>query len=81
MSTAKPYTTDPSELGFDPNVLRQKYNYERDKRVKKEGFGQYRDAAGELKEFMVDHYAEPFEREPLTDEVEFAIIGGGYGGL
>ncbi len=81
MSTAKPYTIDPSELGFDPNVLRQKYNYERDKRVKKEGFGQYRDAAGELKEFMVDHYAEPFEREPLTDEVEFAIIGGGYGGL
>lgn len=81
MSTAKPYTTDPAVLGFDPNVLRAKYNYERDKRIKTEGFGQYRDAKGELKEFMVDHYAEPLKREPLTDEVEFVIIGGGYGGL
>jgi cyclohexanone monooxygenase len=81
MTTAKPYTTDPAELGFDPEALRRKYEYERDKRLRPEGFGQYRDARGELAEFMVDHYATPFVREPLTDEVEFAIIGGGYGGL
>ena len=81
MSAAKPYTTDPAELGFDPEALRRKYNHERDKRVRSEGFGQYRDAKGDLGEFMIDHYATPFVREPLTDEVEFAIIGGGYGGL
>jgi cyclohexanone monooxygenase len=81
MSAAKPYTTDPAELGFDPEALRRKYAHERDKRVRPEGFGQYRDAKGDLGEFMIDHYATPFVREPLTDEVEFAIIGGGYGGL
>ncbi|MAS40549.1 MAG: monooxygenase, partial [Porticoccaceae bacterium] len=81
MTTAKPYTTDPTELGFDPEALRNKYAHERDKRLRPEGFGQYRAASGSLREFMIDHYAEPFEREPLNDEVEFAIIGGGYGGL
>jgi cyclohexanone monooxygenase len=81
MTTAKPYTTDPAELGFDPEALRRKYVHERDKRLRPEGFGQYRDAKGELAEFMIDHYAKPIVRAPLTDEVEFAIIGGGYGGL
>ena len=81
MTTAKPYTTDPTELGFDPEALRNKYAHERDKRLRPEGFGQYRVASGSLSEFMIDHYAEPFEREPLNDEVEFAIIGGGFGGL
>ncbi|RLA41651.1 MAG: monooxygenase [Gammaproteobacteria bacterium] len=82
MSEAKPYTTDPAELGFDPEKLRAKYNHERDKRVRKEGFGQYKAAAGDLEEYMVDRYVDPgYTREPLTDEVEVAIIGGGYGGL
>ncbi|GMU46684.1 MAG: monooxygenase [Porticoccaceae bacterium] len=81
MSAAKPYSTDPAELGFDPEALRRKYALERDKRLRSEGFGQYRAAKGDLGEFMIDHYATPFVREPLTDEVEFAIIGGGYGGL
>src|SRR5690606_21062341 len=81
MSAAKPYTTDPAELGFDLEALRRKYAHERDKRLRPEGFGQYRDARGDLGEFMIDHYATPFVREPLPDEVEFAIIGGGYGGL
>ncbi len=81
MTATKPYSTDPSELGFDPEALRQKYAFERDRRIRKEGFGQYRDAKGKLEDYMIDHYAKPIEREPLTDEVEFAIIGGGYGGL
>ena len=82
MSKAKPYLTDPSELGFDPDALREKYNFERDKRIRKEGFGQYKHAAGELAEFLIDHYVEPeCTRDPLTDEVEVAIIGGGFGGL
>ncbi|MGK2914342.1 MAG: flavin-containing monooxygenase [Porticoccaceae bacterium] len=81
MTTAQRYSKDPAELGFDPEALRAKYHAERDKRLRPEGFGQYRDAKGKLSEFMIDHYAAPFVREPLTDEVEVAIIGGGYGGL
>ncbi|MBV1930634.1 MAG: NAD(P)/FAD-dependent oxidoreductase [Porticoccaceae bacterium] len=73
---------DPAKLGFDPEVLRTKYRAERDKRIRPEGFGQYQAAAGDFSNFIEDHYVEPgFTREPLKDEVEVAIIGGGFGGL
>ena len=81
MAETEKYSTDPAVLGFDPVQLRNKYHHERDKRIRKEGFDQYKDAAGDLSQYMTDLYVEPIEREPLTDEVEVAIIGGGFGGL
>ncbi|TAL04314.1 MAG: NAD(P)/FAD-dependent oxidoreductase, partial [Porticoccaceae bacterium] len=82
MTSAKKYSTDPAELGFDPVQLRAKYIHERDKRIRKEGFAQYKNAAGQFSHFMEDHYVAPgFTRAPLTDEVEVVVIGGGFGGL
>ena len=70
------------ELGFDPAGLREKYRQERDKRLRDEGNEQYIEVKGEFAHFLDDPYAEPgFEREPLTDEVEVLVIGGGFGGL
>jgi cyclohexanone monooxygenase len=71
-----------AELGFDPAALREKYRGERDKRLRDEGNQQYIEVKGEFAHFLDDPYAEPgFEREPLTDEVEVLVIGGGFGGL
>jgi cation diffusion facilitator CzcD-associated flavoprotein CzcO len=82
MGNANTQTINTSELGFDPDALRAKYNEERDKRIRKDGFAQYQDTAGEFSDFIDDHYVEPgFTREPLTDEVEVVIVGGGFGGL
>ncbi len=82
MTELKKYSIDTSNLDFDPDELREKYAEERDKRIRKDGFGQYQQATGDLAGFMEDHYVEPgFEREPLTDQVEVLIIGGGFGGL
>ena len=36
--------------------------------------------AGEYAHYLEDPYVAPIEREPLTDEVEVVIIGGGFGG-
>ncbi len=70
------------KLGFDPDMLRDKYAYERDKRIRPEGFAQYQELSGELDVFDVDPYVEPgFSREPIEKEVDVAIIGGGFGGL
>ena len=70
------------ELGFDPDALRKKYREERDKRLRPEGMDQYVEIKGEYKHFVDDPYVEPgFTREPLTDEVDVAMIGGGFGGL
>jgi cation diffusion facilitator CzcD-associated flavoprotein CzcO len=82
MSDLKPYSIDTSGLDFDPDALREKYAQERDKRLRKDGFGQYQHATGKLAGFIEDHYVDPgFEREPLSDECEVVIIGGGFGGL
>ncbi|MBV1879233.1 MAG: NAD(P)/FAD-dependent oxidoreductase [Pseudomonadales bacterium] len=70
------------ELDFDPNKLRDKYRDERDRRVRQDGNQQYQDISGKFAHFIDDPYVEPgFTREPLFDEVEVLVIGGGFGGL
>ncbi|MFC4943961.1 flavin-containing monooxygenase [Pseudonocardia sp. GCM10023141] len=71
-----------TELGFDPDALRAKYRAERDRRLRPDGNDQYVEPAGALGQYVEDPYVDPgFRREPLTDEVEVVVIGGGFGGL
>jgi len=70
------------ELSFDPEVLAEKYLLERDKRLREDGNDQYIEVKGEFSYFVEDPYVtEEIEREPLEDEVEVIIIGGGFGGM
>ena len=70
------------ELGFDPDALRDKYRVERDKRLREDANDQYNEIKGEFSNFIEDPYITvDIDREPFTDEVEVAIIGGGFGGL
>jgi cyclohexanone monooxygenase len=74
--------SESSDLGFDPDALRQKYQEERDKRIRPDANDQYIEIKEEFAYFEDDPYVEPgFEREPLTDEVDVAVVGGGFGGL
>src|SRR5712692_6427467 len=71
-----------NNLTFDPDVLREKYRAERDKRLRDDGNQQYVEVKGDFARFVEDPYVAPgFHREPLTDEVDVAVIGGGFGGL
>jgi cyclohexanone monooxygenase len=70
------------EIDFDPDALHEKYLAERDKRLREDGNAQYVEVKAEFSRYVEDPYVDPgFTREPVTDEVEFAIIGGGFGGL
>jgi cyclohexanone monooxygenase len=70
------------EIDFDPDALLGKYLAERDKRLRDDGNAQYVEVKAEFSHYVDDPYVEPgFTREPVFDEVEFAIIGGGFGGL
>ena len=80
MSTDTEPTIDPARP-FDPDALRKKYREERDKRIRPEGNDQYQEMAGGYAHYLEDPYVAPIEREPLTDEVDVVIIGGGFGGL
>ncbi|MGB8408227.1 MAG: NAD(P)/FAD-dependent oxidoreductase [Mycobacterium sp.] len=67
---------------FDPDALRQRYSEERTRRLRTDGIGQYVEIAGRFAAFADDPWADPdFIREPLTDEVDVAIVGAGFGGL
>jgi cation diffusion facilitator CzcD-associated flavoprotein CzcO len=70
------------ELDFDPDALRSKYRHERDTRVRPDGNDQYVEVKGDFGRYVEDPYVEPgFSRDPLLDEVDALIIGGGFGGL
>ena len=69
-------------LNFDPDALREKYRFERDKRLRPEGNAQYHSIDGEFSNYVDDPYVTGISvRAPLNDEVDVVIIGGGFGGL
>ena len=66
----------------DPSALRRKYLEERDKRLRRDMAGQYVDPTGDLSHFVEDPYVEPGHTRPsVSEEVDVAVIGGGFGGL
>src|SRR3954471_24163690 len=74
-------TDDRGSVDFDPDALRDKYREERDKRLRPDGNEQYTEVTGQFAHFIEDPYIEPIERDPVTDEVDVVVIGGGFGGL
>ncbi|MEV4969352.1 NAD(P)-binding protein, partial [Streptomyces sp. NPDC053808] len=73
-----PHASVPEEL----IALRQRYRLERERRVRPDGAGQYRNTEAEFGYYAADPYAgEPAERAPLHDTVDVAVVGGGFGGI
>ena len=69
-------------MAFDVDALRQKYALERDRRLRPDGIAQYVEIAGPFAGFAEDPWSDPhFTRDPLSDDVDVAIIGAGFGGL
>jgi cation diffusion facilitator CzcD-associated flavoprotein CzcO len=66
---------------IDKDALKRKYAEERDKRLRPDGNDQYIRIEGQLKHYLDDPYTPVTPREPKTDDVTFAFIGGGFAGL
>jgi cation diffusion facilitator CzcD-associated flavoprotein CzcO len=71
----------------DPTVdaiaqARERYQRERDKRLRDDGLAQYRDFSGEYADFDRDPWVEPgFTRDPIEVDTTVVIVGGGFAGM
>ncbi len=64
------------------DALRERYRIEREKRLRDDGIKQFRELKGEYEEFDHDTFADPnFTRDPLVEETEVVILGGGFAGM
>ncbi len=63
------------------DALRRKYAEERDKRLRADGSAQYRRLESEFADLAADPYTPVAPRDPVTDHVTFAFVGGGFAGL
>ncbi len=71
-----------SDAALDLEAARAKYREERALRIRPDGTDQYLEMKGVHARFEADPWAkEPFERAPIREEIDVALIGGGFGGL
>ncbi len=62
--------------------LRERYRIEREKRLRSDGNSQYLELDAVFKDIDADPYAAPgFTRDPIVEEIEVVIVGGGFGGM
>ena len=82
MTTVDHSPASTTEDGFDADSMRDKYRRERDKRMRADGNDQYIEVTGGFAHFLDDPHVQPgYKREPVFDEVDVLLIGGGFGGL
>jgi cyclohexanone monooxygenase len=73
---------NPNEIEIDLDALEKKYAEERAKRMRTDGVDQFQEMKGKLADFGKDPHADPdFKRDPIVEEVDVVVIGGGFGGL
>ncbi|MFC0203432.1 flavin-containing monooxygenase [Novosphingobium soli] len=69
-----------SDLDFD--ALEGRYAEERERRLRSDGMAQYEPLAERFAALARDPHADPdFARDPLEEDCEVLIIGGGFAGL
>jgi cyclohexanone monooxygenase len=73
-------TQTPDDIDID--ALRAKYRKEREKRLRPEGSKQYIELSGELaKYYETDPHTPPVVRDPISGDINVAVLGGGIAGL
>jgi len=73
-------TATPNDI--DIPALREKYRHEREKRLRSEGSRQYIELDDDyVRYYEADPYTPMTPREPIAEDIDVAVLGGGFGGL
>lgn len=69
-------------IDIDIDALQERYRQERAKRLREEGSKQYIELADDYAEFAeIDPHTTQVDRDPISAEIDVAVLGGGFGGL
>lgn len=61
---------------------KERYQREREKRLRADGLAQYSQLADDYEDFDQDPWVEPgFTRDPIVEETDVVIVGGGFAGM
>lgn len=78
--TECPPTHTPDD--FDIDALRAKYAAERAKRLRTDGSRQYIEVEDDFADYYeVDPYTPVTPRDPIVEDIDVAVLGGGFAGL
>ncbi|OBX19785.1 monooxygenase [Erythrobacter sp. QSSC1-22B] len=66
---------------IDIEALKERYSLERGRRDPSKSPRSYRDMRADFTQMLDDPYADAISRDPVDDEVDVLIVGGGFGGL
>lgn len=73
---------DSDELEFDLEALKQKYALERDRRIRTDADKQYVASADDFAGYYEsDPWTERIERDPIVEQIDLVVLGGGFAGL
>ncbi|MGV0838222.1 flavin-containing monooxygenase [Mycolicibacterium thermoresistibile] len=73
-------TQTPDDIDID--ALREKYALERAKRLREDGSKQYVELTDDFAGYYeTDPYTPVTERDPIVEDIDVAVLGGGFGGL
>jgi cyclohexanone monooxygenase len=78
--TCEQPTDTPDDV--DVAALREKYQHEREKRLRSEGSKQYVELEDDFAGYYeTDPHSPPLVRNPIDENIDVAVIGGGFAGL
>ncbi|MBV8347630.1 MAG: NAD(P)-binding protein, partial [Mycolicibacterium sp.] len=67
---------------IDIAALRERYRAERNKRLREEGSKQYVELTDEFAGYYeTDPHTPPTTRDPISQDIDVAVLGGGFAGL
>lgn len=75
---------EPTQLPVDVDIpaLRERYRFEREKRLRKDGQAQYfRPTGGVAENFSADPHKTVEPREPIARDIDAVVVGAGWGGI
>ena len=71
-----------ADIEVDVEALAKKYADERAKRIRTDASNQYAELKGKFADFAKDPHADPsFKRDPIVEDCDVLIIGGGLAGM